>query len=724
VSSPRPSLELDVPEGEPAAPYRSSGEHLLAELAHVDLLVRMQVARARQAAGDERLRGLAITEEEVDALLERPPGAPGWTAAPPQPELAEVERMLARELALRTAASCREGARLRLLELQARFELQRFDVELLLIALAPELDTRYERLYAYLHDDVTRRRPSVELALSLLCETLETRLMARVRLEPDAPLVRHGLVELFTDAPQTQPPFIARYLKVSERVVAYLCGSDALDARLERHARLVEPSRELDALVLPAELKTRLRGLLDGDAPPILFLRGGYGVGKKAVAEALAHALGAGLLIVDGAPAPEAQEVAALALREARLGGHVVYWEDFDALEGGAPERVARRFVEYAGLVVLGGAGAWEPSGALRSSRFVRVELDAPDFAAQLELWARALAVEEPGPEPELDVARIASSYQLSGGQIHDAAAAARGLARLRGARAVCAADLVEACRRRSQPRLGALARRITAEHGWDDLILPPDRLERLNEIVQRARHRARVLDAWGWGRKLSSGKGLSALFTGPPGTGKTLAASVLARELGLDLFQIDLSAVVSKYIGETEKQLARVFDEAERGRAVLFFDEADALFGKRSEVHDAHDRYANIETSYLLQRLESYEGVAVLASNFSRNMDEAFVRRLSFVVEFPLPGELERRRIWERVWPDGAPRAASLDLASLARRFELTGGHIRNIALAAAFLAADEGADIEQRHLMRAARREYQKMGKMIDESLFTGKK
>jgi SpoVK/Ycf46/Vps4 family AAA+-type ATPase len=263
----------------------------------------------------------------------------------------------------------------------------------------------------------------------------------------------------------------------------------------------------------------------------------------------------------------------------------------------------------------------------------------------------------------------------------------------------------------------------VVLRSSWDDLVLQKDRVAKLREICNHARYRGLVLDEWGFERKLSGGKGLSLLFAGPPGTGKTMAAGVMARELGLDLYSIDLSNVVNKYIGETEKQLAKIFDEAERSNAVLFFDEADALFGKRTEVKDAHDRYANIETSYLLQRMEAYQGVAILATNLAQNMDDAFVRRLHFIVDFTVPDERERLRIWQRIWPDGVPRDADVDLGIIARRFELSGGNIRNVALAASFLAAADGTPVGQRHLIHATRREYQKMGRIIDERLFSQK-
>jgi SpoVK/Ycf46/Vps4 family AAA+-type ATPase len=243
--------------------------------------------------------------------------------------------------------------------------------------------------------------------------------------------------------------------------------------------------------------------------------------------------------------------------------------------------------------------------------------------------------------------------------------------------------------------------------------VLPADSLAQLEEICRRVTAGPRVLADWGFARKLSLGRGVSALFAGPSGTGKTMAAEILAAELGLDLYRIDLAGVVSKYIGETEKNLDRVFAAAEDAGAILFFDEADALFGKRSEVRDSHDRYANIEISYLLQKMEDYEGIAILATNLRQNLDDAFVRRLAFTVHFPFPDEASRRRIWAGVWPAETPRAPDLDLDLLARQFKLSGGGIHNAALAAAFLAASDGGMVTMAHVLHAIRREQQKAGK-----------
>ena len=296
--------------------------------------------------------------------------------------------------------------------------------------------------------------------------------------------------------------------------------------------------------------------------------------------------------------------------------------------------------------------------------------------------------------------------------------AAAENLARWRSPDSwqITAADLSAACRAQSSPKLGSLARKIEPKHTWDEIVLPQDSFAQLRELCEQARWRHRVYGEWGFDRKLSLGKGLNALFSGPPGTGKTMAAEVIAGELQLDLYRIDLSQVVSKYIGETEKNLHQIFLEAEAAQAILFFDEADALFGKRSEVKDAHDRYANIEVGYLLQKMEEYEGVAILATNLSRHIDDAFLRRMHFIIEFPFPDLQYRRQIWQGVFPRETPLADEVDFDVLAREIKLAGGNIKNIALAAAFYTAGNGQIVQMPHLWQAARREHQKLGRTWD--------
>jgi SpoVK/Ycf46/Vps4 family AAA+-type ATPase len=712
--------------------YTSSLQHILAELERIDLLVRVQVWRARQAQSiDGEFQGLYISEQEVDDLLAGSAGLPRWATAPTAQALAEVQATLdqmADQIARLKAKSARQGVTLRLDELARLFQLTPFDIDVLLICLAPELDLRYERLYAYLQDDVTKKRPSVDLVLNLLSPSFEAKLAARERFAPTAPLFKHDLLRLFDDPSHQQPPLLSKYLKVDERVVGYLLDSDEIDVRLSPYARRVSPQTRFEDLLLPDDFKRRLL-LLTQDRLGVCYFQGPYGVGKQTAAEALCLELGMGLLVVDGERLLEIEEsafesVARLACREALLQNAALYWDGFDGLL--VDEKQARLDLllgvleERQGLTFLSGAVTWEPADALRALPFVRIEFSQPAYAERVGLWE--LVLREDGVD--LDVEALANKFRFSGGQIQDAAVTARNLAHWRDPENghVTMGDLYTACRLQSNRKLATLAQKITPRYVWSDIVLPPDRMEQLREIRNYVRYRALVYEKWGFDRKLSLGKGLNALFAGPSGTGKTMAAEIIANELGLDLYKIDLSGVVSKYIGETEKNLARIFAEAETSNAILFFDEADALFGKRSEVRDAHDRYANIEIGYLLQKMEDYEGVVILATNLRKNMDDAFVRRMHFTVEFPFPDEKDRLRIWEKIWPEDTPCSPYLDLAFMARRIEVAGGNIRNIALAAAFLAADDGAVVDMHHLIHATRREYQKMGKVVIEDEFGG--
>jgi SpoVK/Ycf46/Vps4 family AAA+-type ATPase len=328
-------------------------------------------------------------------------------------------------------------------------------------------------------------------------------------------------------------------------------------------------------------------------------------------------------------------------------------------------------------------------------------------------LWDAALRAYGHTVAPET-LSACAAAFRLGPGQIRTAVAEAD----TRANGPVTADDLRAGARAQSGHLLATLARKVSPRAGWDDIVLPPDTLAQLRELCARASSRHRVLDEWGFGGKLSGGTGSTALFLGPSGTGKSFAAEVVAGALGLDLYKVDLAGVVSKYIGETEKNLDRIFGAAEDANAVLLFDEAEALFGKRSEVRDSHDRYANIEVAYLLQKMEEYEGIAILATNLRHTLDEAFVRRLAFAVHFPFPDEAGRRLIWGGIWPPETPLAADVDLDSLARRFTLSGGNIKNVALAAAFHAAADGGAVTQEHLLHAVRREFQKLGRELSDT------
>ena len=566
-----------------------------------------------------------------------------------------------------------------------RHGLEWFDRAILLIAIAPELDTRYERVYAFLQDDVTRRRPSVDLILNLLCGTAAEKMERRAHFDAASPLVRSRLIHLLPEPNQLEPPAIAHWVKVDEQAVREILNSGGMDSRLANCAEYVTRPVPLAGLPLEAAQIEGLRRIafrVRAEGRPLrLHFRGAPMPLKRQTAEALASELGRTLLAVDIACASEPAQALAIAARQALLSNAILFVNAAGAAAeaeqqfmGGLEAALQRADVD----VIV----AQPTSASLEGLSFFPVDFEPASFDIRRQLWQQQCHA----AEIELDAAQLdalAGLFKLYPDQVSSAVADARNRARWRGERQPNVEDLAAAARSQSSRQIDSLARKIVPAYGWGDIVLPSPTLAQLRALCSRVLHRHQVLDTWGFDRKLSMGKGATALFAGPSGTGKTMAAEIIARELGLELYKIDLSGIVSKFIGETEKNLERIFRAAEHANAILFFDEADALFGKRSEVRDSHDRYANIEVSYLLQKMEIYDGVAILASNLRQNLDESFVRRLAFTVHFPFPDVANRRSIWERIWPQEAPREDNLDLSSLAAKFKLSGGNIKNVALA-----------------------------------------
>jgi len=640
-------------------------------------LLDQRLAAALDAAGAEAadpFRGLYLTAEDVLRELATPPGAPRlWTAAARPGEDAMRDSRLA-----------------------FAFGLDGFDLDVLLLALAPEVDARYGRCFAYLQDDVTRRRPTVALALDLLCATPAERLARRRRLEAGAPLLANGVLEAIADA-EIPGSVLGNVLVAAPAVARRLLGATTPDPRLAGRVRPDSRDAEAAAELLDASSRAGLERLAGWPLPLAVRLTGPPAAARDGAAAVLAGRLGRPLLHVDLTGAPDADGLAAIAVCEARLTGAVLL-----VVGAEPPRRLAPDDVVLA-----------ESSGPAEGA--VTLQLTAPGPEQRRAAWSQALRGAG-ADRPAADVAALASRFRLGPDVIAAAAASARDTARLRGARArVSREDVFAAARRRSAVGLSALATLVEPRRSWRELVLPDETLAQLREICDRVAVRDRVLDTWGFDRRLSLGKGVSVLFGGASGTGKTLAAQLLAGELGLDLYRVDLAGVVSKYIGETEKNLERIFSAATDAGAIVFFDEAEALFGKRSEVSDAHDRYANIEVAYLLQRMEAHEGVAILATNMRQQLDEAFLRRLAATVHFPFPDEAARRRIWAGIWPGEAALDGDVDSALLAARFRLTGGAIRNAALTAAYRAAAADRTITLADVLHGVRREFEKLGKTL---------
>ena len=519
-------------------------------------------------------------------------------------------------------------------------------------------------------------------------------------LAPAAPLRRWHLIELGMADSLTASP-----LRIDERIVHHLLGLSYLDGRLATVILRAAPPTTLP----PSQLRAAARiasALIAEPALPAVVL---HGADAHTRGDLAAYAIGRAGMWPHGVAAhdlpthaDERSRFARLWEREALLAGAGLWIELADDAD---PDTVRRldAFTRTIGVtVVISAAG---PPSGLRAAA-VRIEAARPTATEQREIWVQALGDGSVAVDGALG--RVVEQFDL---QTHEIVAAAAQITAGSGA-----PELREACRAQARPALDNLAQRIEPVARWADLVLPGAQLEVLREVAAHVRGRARVYEQWGFAAASARGLGISALFEGPSGTGKTMAAEVLANELDLDLYRIDLSQVVSKYIGETEKNLRRVFDAADSGVAILLFDEADALFGKRSEVKDSHDRYANVEVSYLLQRMEDYRGLAILTTNIKDAIDQAFLRRIRFVVRFPFPDERSRAEIWRRVFPESTP-TAELTVDGLAR-LSVTGASIRNIALGAAFLAADEDADVRMSHVRRAAHRECLKLGRPLNDA------
>lgn len=525
-------------------------------------------------------------------------------------------------------------------------------------------------------------------------------------LGPEGRLRRSLLVERADDT--RHAPDHRRTWKVSTRLLSLVHGDLALDPAIADIARIEDFRESMSGLELAGNAAPQIVTAFDcGD---IVVVRGRPGSGRRSSLIATAHGRGLRVLTIDGRALSKDREIIERQLRaiarECTLLSLTPLVRDLDALSGTSDtqDRIELVERELPGLIL---ATCSQPIARRWRRSPATVELQPITSAQRAKLWRRALPMAGSG-----DAEVLATTYPIAPALIE----AAGRLAKQNCGHERMSPDHIEdALRSVLDDRLAGLAKRITITQSWNDLVLPDDQLIAVEELLARVRERDRVYEEWGFAEKVGRGLGVTALFSGPPGTGKTMAAGLIARQLRVELYQVDVSKIVSKWIGETEKNLAALFDAAESGHAILLFDEADALFGKRTDVKSSNDRHSNQETNYLLQRLESFTGICILTTNHDTAIDEAFRRRLSVHVRFPMPEREERARLWAALLPRSAPKSAHLDLDSLASKYVLSGGYIRNAVIRAAFLAADEGGVIDTARLSRAAQLEYEGLGKVV---------
>ncbi|WP_222850438.1 ATP-binding protein [Paenibacillus tengchongensis] len=717
--------ELIAPEqtadAKPVHPYTANAEYLSDELRLLDL--RLRYYRASAGNGEQTL-----IDEEIIALL-------GGDASQTETAqgLASSITSLDRNISERLALSREAGVKLMLPHIASKLKLSVLERNCLIACLAPELDRKYERVYACLQNDLSARGPAVELILSLFAESGEEQLAARLSFERTAPLM-HDLLDRTGEYGDSRVPLIARPLKLEDWSVSALLGFETLDGRLAPAARLY-PADTIPVTTEESDMQVRqmLRFVnrqhagAEGWPGTLLYCSGGDEAEKLAAAGTVCKRLGAALLVADagklllenGYP-----ELLRLIGRHALLHHTALLFTSFDALTAEDDRYnpqirlLLQTLGERAPLTFILGEAAWRENLTEIPLHFMQVDFPLPDAAARRKAWqsyASGHTLSE-----AVDLADLSGAFRFSRGQIRAALRGGEDLAVWNGSASgeIGVKELYQACYQQSGRTIRTLANKIDAVYTWDMLVLPHEAMGQLREICNQVKYRPLVYGEWGFAGRLSLGKGLNILFSGPPGAGKTMAAEVIATELNLEMYKVDVSQIVSKYIGETEKNLSRIFDEAETSNAILFFDEADALFGKRSEVKDAHDRYANVEISYLLQKMEEYSGIVILATNLNQNLDDAFLRRLNFKLEFPFPEKEQREQIWRGMFPAGAPVDDTVDYKFIADKFALAGGNIKNIALNAAFYAAHEGCPIGMKQIMLAAKREYRKLGRTFLQS------
>lgn len=592
------------------------------------------------------------------------------------------------------------------------FGLSQFEKEILLLCAGMELDSKFPGLCASASGDKERSYPTFSLALSALSDAHWS------ALSPGSPLRMWHLVEMGSGDSLTLSP-----LHIDERVLHYLVGVQAIDERL---AGIVEMNYSDDKRVsyhneIAESIAVTWSHIRQARDFPVVQLCGDDVESKRMIAQSASNSIGLSLCVINSNLIPLAtNDVASfirLCERESILGGCALFLdcEDIDAADANH-QKIIDRLIESLRCPLVASS---------RNKRNIRkrpvITYDVPGLSKdeQIRLWNSSMGDLSSSLDGKVNT--LVSQFNLGGHSIKSACAKAKGQFANKNVDPEEIYNVLwDACLKEGRPRLENMSQRIEPAAKWDDLELPGSQKKILNEIAMHVRQRTMVYESWGFAKKGVRGLGISALFAGESGTGKTMAAEVLANELHLDLYRIDLSQVVSKYIGETEKNLRSVFDAAEEGGAILLFDEADALFGKRTEVRDSHDRFANIEISYLLQRMESYRGLAILTTNMKNALDNAFMRRIRFTVQFPFPDTIQRAGIWQKIFPDETP-IEKLDINKLSR-LNVTGGNIRNIAMNAAFLAADEDVPVRMKHILSAARSECTKMEKTLTESEVDG--
>lgn len=714
---------------EQVRPFYSSLEYFEEELKRLDLKLILYLKRCLEN-GTINSSTLALTSaENIISLLDSLN-----IAGNDQEEIENCLRNLEINIEKRLEACRHQGIHISMQYISSLFGLGPFEQYCIIACLAPEVNQKYHTVYGFLQNDLTEAKPNIDLLSKIYPLEEHERGLIHSVFDLQAPLAGY-LLELNHELTDCWTPLISRHLKLDDWVVNYLLDIKVLDTQLVQAAEWITPEKrwkDTSPFSLNKDsgfnLGERIIHFIDyyrntgrEGLNKVFYFYGPRGIGKTEHVISICDRLSLPLIMADVERILSVDgfdELLRRLVRQAMISNAALCLKNVDRLLREATlsnkaDKLHQVLQSRIPLTFILGHSQWNPNGSDNNFTFVDIGFPAPAGTERRIIWEQQSL--QYCLDDSVDLDKFSENFRFTPGQIKTALQLGESISVWNQSEngRIGKEVLYNSCYAQSNKKLAGLASRIKALYTMEMLVLPEEQMEQMQEICNQVKYRSLVYEKWGFEKRLSLGRGLNILFSGPPGSGKTMAAEVIANEIGLEIYKIDVSQVVSKYIGETEKNLEQVFTEAETSNAILFFDEADALFGKRSEVKDAHDRYANVEIGYLLQRMEEYDGIVILATNLNQNIDEAFLRRLHFNVTFPFPDKEQRKRIWQGIFPSGAPVDTDLDYDFLAEKFVLAGGNIKNIALNAAFYAAHASSSISIRDIMLAAKREYKKLGK-----------